>query len=90
MLDLDLLPEEYAVCRLPAGSALPAAGVPTGGGLFSVTWTPDEIEAVLGPQRGATFGRVYDVSDLGNFEGRSILHVAGGDIHLPVPNPLHG
>ena len=25
MLDLDLLPEEYAVCRLPAGSALPAS-----------------------------------------------------------------
>ena len=43
-------------------------------GLFYV-WTPDEIEAVLGEERGATFGRVYDVSDVGNFEGRNILNL---------------
>jgi uncharacterized protein len=43
-------------------------------GLF-YTWTPDEIEAVLGEVRGATFGRVYDVSDVGNFEGRNILNL---------------
>jgi uncharacterized protein len=43
-------------------------------GLF-YTWTPDEIEAVLGEERGATFGRVYDVSDDGNFEGRNILNL---------------
>jgi uncharacterized protein YyaL (SSP411 family) len=43
-------------------------------GLF-YTWTPDEIEAVLGEQRGATFGRVYDVTDVGNFEGRNILNL---------------
>jgi uncharacterized protein YyaL (SSP411 family) len=43
-------------------------------GLF-YTWTPDEVEAVLGEERGATFGRVYDVSDVGNFEGRNILNL---------------
>jgi uncharacterized protein YyaL (SSP411 family) len=43
-------------------------------GLF-YTWTPDEIEAVLGNERGATFGRVFDVTDVGNFEGRSILNL---------------
>jgi uncharacterized protein YyaL (SSP411 family) len=43
-------------------------------GLF-YTWTPEEIEAVLGEERGATFGRVYDVSDIGNFEGRNILNL---------------
>ncbi len=43
-------------------------------GLF-YTWTPGEIEAVLGDERGATFGRVYDVSDVGNFEGRNILNL---------------
>jgi uncharacterized protein YyaL (SSP411 family) len=43
-------------------------------GLF-YTWTPDEIDAVLGEKQGATFGRVYDVSDAGNFEGRSILNL---------------
>jgi uncharacterized protein YyaL (SSP411 family) len=39
------------------------------------TWTPDEIEAVLGKERGKTFCRVYDVTDVGNFEGRSILNL---------------
>ena len=43
-------------------------------GLF-YTWTPDEIEAVLGEERGSTFGRIYDVSDAGNFEGRNILNL---------------
>jgi uncharacterized protein YyaL (SSP411 family) len=43
-------------------------------GLF-YTWTPEEIEAVLGKARGATFCRVYDVSDVGNFEGRNILNL---------------
>jgi uncharacterized protein YyaL (SSP411 family) len=43
-------------------------------GLF-YTWTPVEIIAVLGDERGATFCRVYDVSDVGNFEGRNILNL---------------
>jgi hypothetical protein len=43
-------------------------------GLF-YTWTPDEVDAVLGEDRGSTFGRVYDVSDVGNFEGRNILNL---------------
>jgi uncharacterized protein len=47
MLDLDLLPEEYAVCRLPAGSALPAS-LSTGPakGVLSVTWSPDELSII--------------------------------------------
>ena len=43
-------------------------------GLF-YTWTPDELTAVLGEEAAETLGRVYDVSDAGNFEGRSILHL---------------
>jgi uncharacterized protein YyaL (SSP411 family) len=44
-------------------------------GLF-YTWTPDEIDAVLGEERGATLGRAFDVTDAGNFEhGRSILNL---------------
>jgi uncharacterized protein YyaL (SSP411 family) len=39
-------------------------------------WTPAEIEAVLGHDRAAAFGKVYDVSAIGNFEGRNILHVS--------------
>jgi uncharacterized protein YyaL (SSP411 family) len=43
-------------------------------GLF-YTWTADEIDAVLGDERGATFGRVFDVTDVGNFEGRNIINL---------------
>ncbi len=45
MLDLDLLPEEYAVCRLPAGSDLPS-GLAAGTGVVSVTWTPVEVSII--------------------------------------------
>jgi uncharacterized protein len=38
-------------------------------------WTPDELEEVLGEAAGDTFGRVYDVSDAGNFEGHNILNM---------------
>ena len=44
-------------------------------GLFYV-WTPTEIEAVLGTDRARSFCQVYGVTRGGNFEGRSILHVA--------------
>ena len=43
-------------------------------GLF-YTWKPNELEAVLGANDAETFARVYDVSPLGNFEGRSILNL---------------
>ena len=39
-------------------------------------WTPGEIEAVLGRERAAVFGKVYDISESGNFDGRNILHLA--------------
>jgi uncharacterized protein len=54
-------------------------------------WTPEEIRAVLGdssqdepdriefsPQQIETLMRFYGVSEGGNFEGRNILHLAGG------------
>ncbi|MDX6663740.1 MAG: uncharacterized protein QOG09_1842 [Solirubrobacterales bacterium] len=40
-------------------------------------WTPDEIRAVLGEQADEVISH-YSASELGNFEGRSILHVPGG------------
>ena len=39
-------------------------------------WTPQEVQAVLGPERAAAFCSVYDVSATGNFEGRNILHLS--------------
>ena len=38
-------------------------------------WTPEEVERVLGPERGRRFCYVFDVTDTGNFEGRSILNL---------------
>jgi uncharacterized protein YyaL (SSP411 family) len=59
----------------PAGGFLSTEDADSEGheGLF-YTWTPEEIKAVLGEERGETFCRVYDVTDVGNFEGRSILN----------------
>ncbi|HET9517284.1 MAG TPA: ACT domain-containing protein [Actinoplanes sp.] len=59
MLDLELLPEEYAVCRLPAGSAIPAAltSGPDDKSVTSVTWSPDEVSVICRADRvppGAT------------------------------------
>jgi hypothetical protein len=58
MLDLDLLPEEYAICRLPAGAAIPAGlGGCDDKVVVSVTWTPDELSIICPADRapaGAT------------------------------------
>jgi uncharacterized protein YyaL (SSP411 family) len=43
-------------------------------GLF-YTWTPTELQAVLGDSAATTFALVYDVSATGNFEGRNILNL---------------
>ncbi len=42
---------------------------------YFFTWTPKELEEVLGQQRARIVGRYYGVTGSGNFEGRSILHV---------------
>ena len=38
-------------------------------------WSPQEIEAALGPEDAALFNEQYGVTQEGNFEGRSILSV---------------
>jgi uncharacterized protein YyaL (SSP411 family) len=38
-------------------------------------WTPEEVAALLGEEDARLFNRYFDVSELGNFEGSSILHV---------------
>ena len=52
MLDLALLPGDYAICRLPAGSSLPAGFVEAAAALpdvVSITWTPDEVSILCRP-----------------------------------------
>lgn len=45
MLDLVLLPDDYAVCRLEPGAPLPQ-GLDASGGVVSLTWTPHEISII--------------------------------------------
>ncbi|MFQ5917336.1 MAG: thioredoxin domain-containing protein [Candidatus Binatia bacterium] len=37
-------------------------------------WSRNEVMGILGEEVGEIFCRIYDVSDLGNFEGHNILH----------------
>jgi len=39
------------------------------------TWTPDEITALLGSERGKAFCRAYNITESGNFEGTNICHL---------------
>ncbi len=61
---------------LPEGGFASARDADSEGeeGLFYL-WTPEELAAVLPGEEAALFGRLYDVSPGGNFEGRSILHL---------------
>src|SRR5204863_8755687 len=45
---------------------------PNGEGAF-YTWTPAELRAVLGHERGALAARAFAVGEWGNHEGRSVL-----------------
>ena len=44
-------------------------------GTFYV-WTPEEVDAVLGPAQGEVFRRAYRVTESGNFEGKNILNLS--------------
>lgn len=41
-------------------------------GLF-YTWKPEEVRKVLGEENADTFCRLYDITPIGNFEGRNVL-----------------
>ena len=82
--DLRVVAEEtldYLVAdmRHPQGGFFSARDADSEGeeGLFYV-WTPEEVGGVLGPEDAELFGRAYDVTPSGNFEGRSILHLPRG------------
>ena len=38
-------------------------------------WTPHQVSEVLGPELGERFCQLYDVTENGNFEGKSILNL---------------
>ena len=80
--------EEYAEVARETLSWIRNEMKDTGGGFYSAqdadtaegegvyyTWTPDEVKAAVGDAAGATFARLYGVTRIGNFEGRTILHL---------------
>ncbi len=50
---------------------------------YFFTWTPKELEAALGSERSRIVGRYYGVTEKGNFEGRTILHVTDSLTAVP-------
>lgn len=88
MLDLALLPEEYAVCRLPAGSPVPAGLVtgPASAGVVSVTWTAEETSVICRTDRvpdGATANSPWRC-----FQVRGPLDLASTGILAALVGPL--
>jgi hypothetical protein len=53
VLDLVLLPDDYAVCRLQPGATVPS-GLDAGKGIVSVTWTEDEISLICPARQAPT------------------------------------
>ena len=51
-------------------------------------WTADEIEAGLPPADAALFMAAYDVTETGNWEGRTILHRVRTDAELATTSGL--
>jgi hypothetical protein len=47
-------------------------------------WEPSEIKAVLGPDLGAIFCRLYDITDSGNFEGKNIPNLIPANGRIDV------
>jgi len=45
-------------------------------GLFFI-WSPDELRAALNPEDAKLAMKIWNVSDAGNFEGKTILHLEG-------------
>lgn len=68
---------DYVLCDMtsPEGGFCSAEDADSEGveGKYYV-WTPEEIKKVLGEKDGNIFCDFYDVSDIGNFEDKNILH----------------
>ena len=62
--------------RSPSGGLFSTQDADSEGeeGKFFV-WTPSQIIEILGGEHAATFCQIYDITEAGNFEGRSILNL---------------
>ncbi len=72
--------------RTPRGTFVAALDADDSGGEGAYyTWTPDEVVAVLGAERGAAFNTAYRVTPEGNFHGqRTVLRRLEGDWDDPA------
>lgn len=43
-------------------------------------WSPAEIKEILGPEQGGRFCELYDITEKGNFEGRSIPNLIAREL----------
>ena len=43
-------------------------------------FTPEELVRLLGPEQGGAFSRYFDITDAGNFEGKSIPNLLQSDL----------
>jgi uncharacterized protein YyaL (SSP411 family) len=53
-------------------------------------WTADEIRTVLGPDQAALFADAYDVTESGNWEGKTILRRVRDDVALAARHAISG
>ncbi|MEW6271443.1 MAG: thioredoxin domain-containing protein [Thermodesulfobacteriota bacterium] len=70
----EMMSEQGALHAATDADSLSPAGREEEGRFF--TWTPDELEAVLGPDRARLFAARHGVTLEGNLDGRSVLHLA--------------
>ena len=69
---------------LPEGGFASAQDADTAGEEGTTyTWTPDELRAVLDGEDAEAAIRRYGVTQAGNFEGRTVLHLADPDADVP-------
>jgi uncharacterized protein YyaL (SSP411 family) len=73
-VERDMLSPEGAFYSATDADSLGPDGGREEGRFF--TWTPDEIRALVGPERARLVEAVYGVTASGDLEGRSILHAA--------------
>jgi hypothetical protein len=85
VLDLVLMPDDYAVCRLNAGDAVPT-GLDAGKGVVSITWTETELSIICPSNQAPASGIVNTPWRCFRVNGPANLALTG--IIAALVNPL--
>jgi hypothetical protein len=73
VLDLVLMPDDYAVCRLNAGDAVPT-GLDAGKGVVSITWTETELSIICPSNQAPPRGSSHSMANASGSAARRTLH----------------